>query len=54
MRKLGPDYLAYALIDAIVDNYFVVLEKLGEQIEVAGGGAGRPIPRRETLQDIHS
>jgi magnesium transporter len=33
MRKSGADYLAYALIDTIVDNYFVVLEKLGERIE---------------------
>lgn len=31
-RGLGADYLAYALIDAIVDNYFTVLEDLGEQI----------------------
>jgi len=33
IRKLGPDYLAYALIDSIVDNYFVVMEKLEEQVE---------------------
>ena len=33
MRKLGADYLAYTLLDAIIDNYFVVLEKLGERIE---------------------
>lgn len=33
IRKMGSDYLAYALVDAIVDNYFVVLEKIGEQIE---------------------
>jgi magnesium transporter len=33
IRKFGPDYLAYALIDAIVDNYFVVMEKLEEQVE---------------------
>ncbi|MBN1126780.1 MAG: magnesium/cobalt transporter CorA [Sedimentisphaerales bacterium] len=33
VRKMGADYLAYALIDAIVDHYFLVLEKLGEQIE---------------------
>ncbi|HTG01149.1 MAG TPA: magnesium/cobalt transporter CorA [Nitrospirota bacterium] len=32
-RKMGADYLAYALIDAIVDNYFVILEKFGETIE---------------------
>lgn len=33
IRKLGADYLAYSLIDAIVDNYFVVLEDIGEGIE---------------------
>jgi magnesium transporter len=27
IRKMGSDYLAYALIDAVVDSYFVVLEK---------------------------
>jgi magnesium transporter len=33
LRKMGADYLAYGLMDAVVDNYFTVLEKLGEQIE---------------------
>lgn len=33
IRKMGPDYLAYALIDAVVDHYFFVVEKLGEKIE---------------------
>jgi magnesium transporter len=33
IRKQGPDYLAYALLDAIVDQYFLVLEKIGERIE---------------------
>ena len=33
IRGLGSDYLVYALIDAIVDNYFLVLEKFGENIE---------------------
>jgi magnesium transporter len=33
IRKLGADFLAYTLLDAIIDNYFVVLEKLGERIE---------------------
>jgi magnesium transporter len=33
IRKSGPDYLAYALMDAVVDNYFLVLEKIGEDIE---------------------
>jgi len=33
IRKYGPDHLAYALIDAIVDNYFIVMEKLEGQVE---------------------
>ena len=32
IRKMGSDYLAYALVDAIVDDYFVILEKTGEKI----------------------
>ena len=33
IRKRGSDYLLYALMDSIVDYYFVVIENLGEQIE---------------------
>jgi len=33
LRAAGPDYLAYALIDAGVDSNFPVLESLGEQLE---------------------
>lgn len=33
LRKEGPDYLAYALIDTIVDHYFKVMEKFGDEIE---------------------
>lgn len=33
VRKMGADYLAYSLIDAIVDNYFALLETMGEKIE---------------------
>ena len=34
IRKEGADYLTYALIDAIVDDYFTVLEQVGEEIEM--------------------
>jgi len=37
IRRLGPDYLAYALIDAVVDNYFVVLDEVGEDLELLEG-----------------
>jgi magnesium transporter len=33
IRKSGADYLAYALLDAIIDHYFPVLEDLGSGIE---------------------
>lgn len=32
-RKLGSDYLAYSILDAVVDQYFVVLEELDERID---------------------
>ena len=34
VRKMGSDYLAYTLIDSVVDNYFLILEHLGEQTEL--------------------
>lgn len=33
VRRMGTDYLVYALIDSIVDNYFLVLEQVAERIE---------------------
>jgi magnesium transporter len=33
-RKYDIDYLLYSLLDAIVDNYYLVMEKLGESIEL--------------------
>ncbi len=33
LREQGTDYLAYRLIDAVIDQYFVILEGLGNQIE---------------------
>ncbi len=34
IRKAGVDYLAYSLLDAIVDGYFLTLEKIGGQIDL--------------------
>jgi magnesium transporter len=34
IRRLGADYLVYSLIDVMIDNYFIVLEKLGEIIDI--------------------
>lgn len=33
IRKMGPDYLTYALLDAIIDHCFPILESLGEALE---------------------
>jgi len=53
IRKMKADYLAYAVIDTIVDHYFVVLEKLGEKIEdMEEELVTNPTP--ETLQTIHT
>jgi magnesium transporter len=53
IRKMGPDYLCYTLMDAIVDNYFAVLEIFGERIEsMEEELVTNPIER--TLQQIHT
>jgi magnesium transporter len=52
IRKMGADYLVHALLDSIVDNYFVILEKLGERIEFLEEQlVTQPTP--ETLRTIH-
>ena len=52
IRRLGADYLAYALMDAVVDHYFTVLETvaertqaLEEELDVA--------PDRQVLTELH-
>jgi len=53
IRKMGSDYLAYSLIDAIVDNYFLILEKIGEQVEdIEEELTANPMPK--TLHKIHN
>jgi len=34
IRKQGADFLAYALIDTIVDNYFSIMEHMSDDIEI--------------------
>ncbi len=53
LRKMGPDYLAYALIDAIVDNYFLILEKFGEHVEALEEELISD-PGRKTIQALHT
>lgn len=52
LRKMGADYLVHAILDAIIDHYFVVLEKLGEQVEFLEEEVVSK-PRPATLQATH-
>jgi magnesium transporter len=54
IRKAGPDYLAYALMDAIVDQYFVILEAFGDELEdLEDEILGKPTPANiQTMHDI--
>jgi len=52
IRSTGPDYLAYALIDAFIDHYFPVLEEYGERLEsMEEEVISRPGPR--LVSQIH-
>ena len=51
LRKSGVDYLAYSLIDAVVDNYFLILEHFGDEIEYLEEGLVIH-PRPEILKTI--
>jgi magnesium transporter len=52
LRQRGCDYLAYALIDAIVDHYFYILEKLGDRLEVLEEHL-TDHPEIDVIQQIH-
>ena len=52
MREEGPDYLAYTILDGVVDRYFGVLESLGEKVEDLEGELVTN-PGRDALQKLH-
>lgn len=56
IRQLGPSYLAYALIDAVVENYYAVLERLGEDLEqlqdgILSGPDNRQVMKLQALRE---
>ncbi len=53
IRKMGADYLGYALIDTVVDGYFVILERLGDRIEDVEDELVEA-PDTDTIHDIHN
>ncbi len=52
VRRMGADYLAYALLDAVVDCYFTILEKVGDRIEVLEEEV-MDEPSKDILRQIH-
>lgn len=50
-RREGPDYLAYTLLDVVVDRYFAVLESFGERLELLEEDLVTN-PTRDTLQTM--
>ncbi len=53
IRKMDHDYLLYALIDIIIDNYFVIIEKIGNKLDKIEEELIEN-PTTSTLQEIHS
>jgi magnesium transporter len=53
IRKQGADYLVYALIDAIVDSYFFILEQVGDSSEDLEHQLMEE-PKKEVLQGIYN
>jgi magnesium transporter len=51
-RRLGPDYLLYALLDAIVDNYFIVVQTIADRIEAVEGRITSH-PKTQDLDEVH-
>ena len=51
IRNMGADYLAYAIMDSIVDHYFVLLEELGEVVEALEEAIVSD-PTSKTMQNI--
>ncbi|CAN5619003.1 magnesium/cobalt transporter CorA [soil metagenome] len=53
VRRRGADYLAYALLDVIIDHYFLILENLGDEIDAVEQHIIEE-PRREYQDRIRS
>lgn len=51
VRMINPDYLAYALVDLLVDHYFLVFEAIGDEIEEIEDSLVRN-EERDRLSDI--
>lgn len=34
IRKLGPSYMLYAIMDTVIDHYFTIINRLGDELEI--------------------
>lgn len=53
IRQRGADYIAYALMDTVIDNYYVALEQAGFRVEDLEDRIADGQTDRETLADIY-
>lgn len=51
IRKMGVDYLAFALLDVVIDNYIYIISQIGENIEALEDKLENP--QDKTIQDIN-
>lgn len=49
IRKLGPDYLTYAILDTVIDAYYPILEAMGDYLEALE----EEVVRQPTLESLH-
>ncbi|MBU0953367.1 MAG: magnesium/cobalt transporter CorA [Nanoarchaeota archaeon] len=53
IRKEGPDYLVYAMLDALVDQYFTLVDQLEENVELLEDRLTRTSSQK-SLQNLHT
>ncbi|GAB3256797.1 magnesium/cobalt transporter CorA [Larkinella harenae] len=53
-RRNGPDYLLYALMDLVVDHYFVVLDNIGEKLEILENSIIQQVAGQQTLTRLYT
>lgn len=52
IRNSGSDYLTYAILDAVIDNYFIIIETMGDKIEELEDSLFLENPEENITQDI--
>ncbi|MEQ8345768.1 MAG: magnesium/cobalt transporter CorA [Sneathiellaceae bacterium] len=52
VRRMGPGYLVYAMLDVVIDEFFPVVERYGEQLEALEADIVRN-PDRSVMRRIH-